>query len=144
MSTITIAELREGLEDSRRTVVDIRPLASYNGWRLDGEPRGGHIPGAVSFPATWLGTVDDAEIGRLLAEKRISPERDVVVYGDRSASAADFVAALARFGIDDARAYEDGLAAWAADPSLPLDRLPRYEALVHIPWLRAVLDGERP
>jgi molybdopterin synthase sulfurtransferase len=144
MSTITIAELREGLEDSRRTVVDIRPLASYNGWRLDGEPRGGHIPGAVSFPATWLGTVDDAEIGRLLAEKRISPERDVVVYGDRSASAADFVAALARFGIDDARAYEDGLAAWAADPSLPLEQLPRYEALVHIPWLRAVLDGERP
>jgi molybdopterin synthase sulfurtransferase len=144
MSTITTNELRDGLDDLRRTVVDIRPLAAYNGWRLDGEPRGGHIPGAVSFPATWLGAVDDAEIARLLSEKGISPERDVVVYGDRSTSAADFVAALGRFGVSDARAYEDGAAAWAADASLPLDRLPRYEALVHIPWLRAVLDGERP
>jgi 3-mercaptopyruvate sulfurtransferase SseA len=144
MSTITTRELRDGLDGSRRTIVDIRPLAAYNGWRLDGEPRGGHIPGAVSFPSTWLGTVDDAEIARLLAEKQIAPERDVVVYGDRSANAVDFVAALARFGISDARAYEDGAAAWAADPSLPLDRLPRYESLVHIPWLRAVLDGERP
>ena len=52
MSTITTTELSEGLDDPRRTVVDIRPLASYNGWRRNGEARGGHVPGAVpSRPA---------------------------------------------------------------------------------------------
>ena len=54
MSTITTTELSEGLDDPRRTVVDIRPLASYNGWRRNGEARGGHIRGAVaSRPPGW-------------------------------------------------------------------------------------------
>ena len=144
MSTVTTAELREGLDDPQRTVVDIRPLASYNGWRRNGEARGGHIPGAVAFPAAWLRTVDEVEVRRLLAEKGITADRDVVVYGDDADDAAEFVAALAALGIDGARAYEGGATAWAADPTLPLDRLPRYEALVHIPWLRDVLDGKRP
>ena len=82
MSTVTTAELREGLDDPQRTVVDIRPLASYNGWRRNGEARGGHIRGAVAFPAAWLRTVDEVEVRRLLAEKGITADRDVVVYGD--------------------------------------------------------------
>ncbi len=144
MSTITTTELDEGLDDPRRTVVDIRPLASYNGWRRNGEARGGHIRGAVAFPAAWLGTVDEAEVRRLLAEKGITADRDVVVYGDGPDDAAEFVAALGGLGIEGARAYDGGATAWAADPALPLERLPNYEALVHIPWLRDVLDGKRP
>ena len=136
--------MSEGLDDPRRTVVDIRPLASYNGWRRNGEARGGHIRGAVAFPAAWLRTVDEAEVRRLLAEKGITADRDVVVYGDDADDAAEFVAALAALGIEGARAYEGGATAWAADPSLPLERLPNYEKLVHIPWLRDVLDGKRP
>jgi thiosulfate/3-mercaptopyruvate sulfurtransferase len=144
MSTITTAELREGLDDPGRTVVDIRPLASYNGWRRNGEARGGHIPGAVAFPIGWLRIVDEAEIRRLLDEKAITVDRDVVVYGDGLDDAAEFVAALAGLGIPGARTYGEGATVWAADPSLPLDRLPNYEKLVHIPWLRDVLDGETP
>jgi thiosulfate/3-mercaptopyruvate sulfurtransferase len=144
MSTITTTDLNEGLDDPRRTVVDIRPLASYNGWRLNGEARGGHIPGAVAFPATWLRSVDEAEVRRLLAEKGIAADRDVVVYGGDGDDATEFVRALTALGIEGARAYGGGATAWAADPSLPLERLPKYEALVHIPWLRDVLDGKRP
>jgi thiosulfate/3-mercaptopyruvate sulfurtransferase len=144
MSTITTTELNEGLDDPRRTVVDIRPLASYNGWRRNGEARGGHIPGAVAFPAGWLSIVDEAEIRRLLDEKGITADRDVVVYGDGPDDAADFVASLADLGIPGARAYGDGATAWAGDPTLPLDRLPNYDKLVDIPWLRDVLDGETP
>jgi len=144
MSTITTAELREGLDDPRRTVVDIRPLASYNGWSRNGEARGGHIRGAVAFPAGWLRIVDEVEIRRLLDEKGITADRDVIVYGDDGEDASAFVEALADLGVPGARAYEDGASAWAADSSLPLDRLPNYEALVHIPWLRDVLDGVTP
>ena len=51
---ITTAELRDRLADPGLTVVDVRPIAAYNGWRLGAETRGGHIPGARAFPIAWL------------------------------------------------------------------------------------------
>ena len=110
----------------------------------NGEPRGGHIPGAVAFPAAWLTTVDEAEIGRLLETKGITADREIVVYGDGPADTVAFADALRARGIETASAHIAGAAAWAGDETLPLERLPRYEALVHIPWLRDVLGGRRP
>jgi 3-mercaptopyruvate sulfurtransferase SseA len=144
MDSISMDELRARLDDPSRTIVDIRPLAAYNGWRRAGESRGGHIPGAVAFPAAWLATVDAAEIERLLEAKRISSDREVVVYGDGPVDAAEFVAALQALGIPDARPLAEGAGGWGDDPSLPLERLPNYDKLVTIDWLRDVLDGRRP
>ena len=70
-STISTAELRGRLADPDLTIVDVRPLPAYNGWRPNGEARGGHIPGAVAFPSAWLASVDDAEVVRLLHSKDI-------------------------------------------------------------------------
>ena len=64
--TISTAELGDRLSDPGLTIVDARPLTGYNGWRLAGEGRGGHIPGAVSFPSAWLTSVDAPEIRRIL------------------------------------------------------------------------------
>ena len=144
MTTISADELRDRLADPNLTIVDIRPLAAFNGWRLGGEPRGGHIPGAVAFPAAWLGTVDDAEVQRLLGAKGISSDRDVVVYGDGPDDAARFAAALTDLGVEGVVVFAAGFPAWAADASLRIDRLPKYESLVHIPWLRDVLAGRSP
>src|SRR3954463_8597802 len=80
--TITARELRGSLRDPAVAIVDVRPLAAFNGWRLTGGPRGGHIPGAVAFPAAWLSSVDEPEVRRLLASKGIAPDRSIVVYGD--------------------------------------------------------------
>ncbi len=142
-STISTHELRTRLHDPELTIVDTRPLAAFNGWRLDGEPRGGHIPGAVAFPSAWLHSVDLPEIERLLAAKRISADRDVVVYGD-GLEAAAFAARLHSLGLRNVRVYETGFAAWASEAQLSVSRLPNYEKLVHIDWLRQVLKGERP
>jgi 3-mercaptopyruvate sulfurtransferase SseA len=57
---ISTVELRQRLTDPELTIVDVRPLTAYNGWRAIGESRGGHIPGAVAFPSRWLSSVDDA------------------------------------------------------------------------------------
>src|SRR5687768_15702990 len=73
--------LRDLLDDPTTVVVDVRPLAAFNGWRLDGEPRGGHIPGATSFPAAWLLSIDEAEVSHLLRDKGILGASTVVVYG---------------------------------------------------------------
>jgi thiosulfate/3-mercaptopyruvate sulfurtransferase len=142
--TISTTELRGRLGDPDLTIIDTRPLTAYNGWRLDGEPRGGHVPGAVAFPSAWLTSVDEPEIRRILDEKGVVARRDVVVYGARGDDAEAVAAALATLGIDNVRVYADGFPTWAADADLPVDRLPKYDRLVHIDWLRDVLAGERP
>ena len=60
--TIRVNALRDRLGDPSLTVVDVRPLTAYNGWRLGTESRGGHVPGATAFPVEWLRTVDEPEI----------------------------------------------------------------------------------
>ncbi len=140
--TISTSELFERLADPDLTIVDVRPLAAYNGWRLNAEPRGGHIPGAVAFPSAWLRSVDEPEIERLLHAKGVVPGRSVVVYGD-GLDAAAFAAKLDTLGIEGAQVYDPGWAGWAADERLPIERLANFERLVHIDWLRQVIDGER-
>jgi len=141
---ISTAELRDRLGDPDLTVVDVRPMAAYNGWRLRGEARGGHIPAAVAFPSAWLESVDEQEIQRLLKAKGITPDRDVVIYGNGAGDVAALATRLVDDGHERVRVYEPGWSEWAADEAVPLDRLPNYDKLVHVDWLRRLLDGESP
>jgi molybdopterin synthase sulfurtransferase len=143
-ATIAIDTLRARLGDPALTVIDVRPLAAYNGWRLGTEERGGHVPGATAFPLEWLRTVDEPEILKLLDRKGVTASREIVVYGSELDDAAVFVAKLASLGIDGARVLEGGFEAWSADPSTEVDRLVNYDKLVTIEWLRRQLAGEEP
>jgi molybdopterin synthase sulfurtransferase len=143
-ATVSTAALSERLGDPSLVVVDVRPMAAYNGWQLQGEARGGHIPGAAAFPRTWLSSLADAEVARILGEKGVTPNRTIVLYGDGANDASDLVPALARLGYEDIRVYEAGFSAWAADESLPIARLHSYEKLVHPAWLRQLTEGEQP
>ena len=142
--SISTLDLRDLLADPATTIVDVRPLAAYNGWRLDGEARGGHIPGAVSFPSAWLTSVDGPEIQRILGEKGVLGSDRVVVYGAGTDDADAVASSLGELGVGNVRVYGEGFPAWAADPELPVERLAKHDRLVHIDWLRAVLAGERP
>jgi thiosulfate/3-mercaptopyruvate sulfurtransferase len=143
-STIDTDALRSVLGDPGTVIVDVRPLAAYNGWRLDGEVRGGHIPGAVAFPAPWLTSIDEVEVAHLLREKGLLDARSVVVYGSLEADARALTTALRALGQRDARVYEHGWARWSADDSLPVERLADHSSLVHTRWLRDLIDGGRP
>ena len=144
MSTITTAELRDRLDDATLAIVDVRPLAAYNGWSLRGEARGGHVPGARAFPSAWLRSVDEPEVARILEEKGVVPGRSVALVGYSADDVAAVQDRLRDLGIDDVRSLEGGAQAWAADPSLPLERLPNYDRLVTIDWLKDVLGGGKP
>jgi molybdopterin synthase sulfurtransferase len=141
---IALSELRQRLTDPRLTIVDVRALPAYNGWRLRGAARGGHIPGAVAFPIAWLQSVDAPEVERLLRSKGILAAREVVLYGDGAEDALPLSSRLAELGQAGVRIYEGGWAEWAADESLPVERLTNYDKLVHADWLRELLAGGRP
>ena len=143
-ATISADELRLRLDDPGLTIVDVRPLPAYNGWRTNGEARGGHIPGAVAFPSAWLSSVDAVEVERLLHSKDIVPSREVVLYGDVAEDVSAVRARLTELGHAGVRIYEGGWPEWSADDTLPVERLPNYDKLVHTEWLRQVLEGGRP
>ena len=143
-STISSTELRGRLGDPTLTIIDVRPLIAYNGWRTNGEARGGHIPGAVAFPIAWLDSVDEVEIKRLFDSKGIVAGREIVIYGNDADDARALAIKLETLGIEGARVHEGGASAWTADERLPLDRLANYDKLVHIAWLRDVLAGKTP
>jgi 3-mercaptopyruvate sulfurtransferase SseA len=142
--SIDAAELLQRLGDPGVVVVDIRPIAAYNGWRLRGEARGGHVPGAVAFPASWFGVEDEAELHRQLITKGIAADSSVLLYGYGSEESAAVRTKLGHLGIQDVRVYEPGWSEWAADGALPVERLLHYDKLVHPEWLRELLDGGHP
>jgi molybdopterin synthase sulfurtransferase len=144
VATVSTDELRGRLNDPDLTIVDVRPLFAYNGWRVKGEARGGHVPRAVAFPSAWLESLDHSEIERLLRSKDIVPGREIVLYGTGDDDVSAVKTKLTELGLTDVRTYEHGWAEWAADETLPVERLPKYDKLVHTDWLRRLLDGERP
>jgi molybdopterin synthase sulfurtransferase len=142
--TISTTELAQLLGNSNLVVVDVRPLAAYNGWQLQGEARGGHIRGAVACPLSWLEKVEMADLGPLLAAKGISPDRTIVVYGYSPDDSAVMVRQLTELGYEEARTYQAGLLRWAADERLPMARLTHYEKLVHPEWVHRLINGQQP
>jgi thiosulfate/3-mercaptopyruvate sulfurtransferase len=140
--TVTTAELRLRLTDETVAVVDTRPQFAFNGWQTRGEARGGHIPGAASFPAAWLDRLDADEARLLLGSNEITPEREVVLYG--AGDPSELRKRFAALGYERVVGYPAGWAEWAADPALPAQRLANFDKLVHPEWLRRALAGGRP
>jgi 3-mercaptopyruvate sulfurtransferase SseA len=138
---ITTRELLDLVTEGRSHIVDCRTVDAYNGWRLRGEARGGHIPGARSLPRKWSSYLDWVEIVR---SKGITPDRPLVVYGHDTAETDAVAAMFSRAGFDDVRAYHHFVDEWAANPELPIDRLPRYRHLVPAEWVDRVLAGGHP
>lgn len=143
-ATVSTTELRRLLGAPATTIVDLRPLPAYNGWRTSDGVRGGHIPGAVALPAAWLEAADDAELDHLLQSKGITRDEAVVLYDADGSGVSAVQSRLAAIGYADVSVYGPGWREWAADEALPIEQLANYERLVHPAWLREVLDGGRP
>jgi len=122
-------------------IIDVRPIAAYNGWTLQGEQRGGHIPGAKSIPLQWTQYMDWVEV---LEEKNISREKPVVVYGYDSDDSLQMAQKLDELDFQEVMTYNNFVDGWAANSDLPLDNLPRYQHLVYPQWVKQLIGGRQP
>lgn len=133
-------QLRESLQDRSKSLIDIRPIAAYNGWALRGEARGGHIRGARTFPLEWT---DFEEWPDLLRDKGIRSDKPVIVYGYDPEEAERMADKLAHAGYTEIGIFY-GFIDWSEDKSLPMDHLPGYRQLVYPEWVESLINGSTP
>ncbi|MEX0647510.1 MAG: rhodanese-like domain-containing protein [Balneolaceae bacterium] len=137
---LSTADLITCRADTKYKIIDIRPIEAYNGWKLNGEERGGHIPGAKSIPLKWTRYMDWVEV---LDEKKIRDSKPVILYGYHAEETDQMAQHLYKLGYDEIFVYNHFME-WAANSSHPLERLPRYSKLVYPEWVKKVIDGEKP
>jgi len=130
ISTNALSELL-GNPDLR--LIDVRPVDAYNGWRLQNEPRGGHIKGARSLPFKWADYIDWIEIVR---SKDIMHTHSLIIYGYNEVETARIANLFVRLGYPDVRVYSSFVDEWTANESLPMDSLTNFRQLVSAKWLR--------
>ena len=135
---IPTRELRQRLADPAIGIVDVRPVDAWNGWRLRGEARGGHLPGARSLPRAWSEWLEWTEVVRAKGLRREDP---LVLYGYDPDEAETVAERFRREGFRLVEIYDGFVDEWSADETLPLERLPRHEQLVPPSWLADRLAG---
>ena len=139
LRAVSMRDMAGRLNRPNCAIVDVRPMAAYNGWTLRQEARGGHIPGAKPFPLSWFDTIGEADLSRSLENKGILKCEDVLLYGYDWKEAEAAAEALSNLGFDSLCVFNDGFPAWAADLSRPINQLPRYRQLVHAGWLSQLI-----
>jgi 3-mercaptopyruvate sulfurtransferase SseA len=125
-------------------VLDVRADEDYMGWRLRGEPRGGHVPHAVHVPVEWLlAAGSPGKVRELLVKRGIEPSHHVTIAGwARDPRTADVAGTLRRAGYPHVSVLEGGMEKWLADASKPLEKLPGHRMLVPARWLMAAQAGQ--
>jgi thiosulfate/3-mercaptopyruvate sulfurtransferase len=122
MPVLTIDEAA-ALPSSGGVLLDARAGERYRGEVEPIDPRAGHVPGAVSAPATANLATDGTflrmpELVDRFVALGVGPRAKVGVYCGSGVTAAHEVAALAAAGIE-AALWPGSWSQWAADPSRP-------------------------
>lgn len=138
---ISTKELISVLGDKKYQILDIRPVDAYNGWKLNGEKRGGHIREARSLPLKWSDYIDWIEI---VKSKGITPQHSIILYGYHVDECTKVAALFEKAGNNNVFIYENFSDEWSSNPDLPMDKLKRYQKLVHSKWVYKLISGKKP
>lgn len=122
--------------------VDSREPDAFNGWVLNEEQRGGHIPKATNLAASWV-TRKLERTADATRAKHLEKADMIVVYGENTTQAQIVADWLVSQGLtsDKIGIYADGYAAWAKT-DLPVVRLPHYEHIVPASWLHQKIESK--
>lgn len=145
----TKEHIRNNLRSSNFAIVDARADEEYIGWQRYNEPRGGHIPGAVQIPYEWYfkedKTVQSYAVLKTMFESRgVTQDKEVTAYCTVGIRSGFTYFVLRLLGYSRASNYDASIVEWAADPSLPMAKMPNYQALVYPRWVRDLIEGKNP
>lgn len=138
---IPTSEVLNLLKDSNTKIIDIRPVDAYNGWKLNGEIRGGHIRGARSIPHKWIKYMDWIEVVR---SKNIVSSNKLIIYGYTEENILDVARNFKKAGYGDIYLYSKFVKEWTAIQDLPMESLARYQNLVYPEWVKTVINNGTP
>jgi 3-mercaptopyruvate sulfurtransferase SseA len=141
VNDISKQELEKIIDNESFRICDVRPVDAYNGWALEGEPRGGHIRGAKTLPVGWT---DEEDWDEIVKARGILPNHQIVVYGYTRDDEREVAEKFVRSGYKEVNVYTGFVDEWSATESLPMERMVRFEKLVYPRWVRQLGAGERP
>ncbi|WP_352420246.1 rhodanese-like domain-containing protein [Proteiniborus sp.] len=145
IQSISTEDLKEKLNDNSWVIVDTRINDAYNGWKLEGVKRGGHIEGAVDFSANWLSTEvenKDAILSEAINAKGIDPSKNIVLYDANGEDALKVAEYLKDKGYENL--YNYNVKEWTEDESLPMEIYENYKLIVPASIVKDILDGKTP
>ena len=140
LKEISTKELALLAGNSKATIIDTRPIDAYNGWKLNGEIRRGHIKGAKSLPFSWTNYMDWIDVVR---SKEINKDNSIIIYGYTHEEIKKVAGLFNKIGYENVFIYNHFMTEWLEAQKLPLDYLKRYDRLVHPQWLKGLIDGKQ-
>lgn len=146
---MTTDRIKERRNDPDFIIIDSRTDEEFNGWQLYGEARGGHIPGAVQIPYAWFFNedktiLDKKQLKALFKEKGITKKMEVTSYCTVGIRSGFVYFILRQMGYKECSNYDGSIKEWAADGSLPMEKLENFKKLVHPAWVQQVIDYHAP
>lgn len=145
IKTISTQDLQGDIGKSDWVIVDTRLNDDFNGWKMDGVTRGGHIKGAIDFSANWL-KVDakdkDKTLQAVLKTKGITADKNVVLYDANGKDAQAVADYLIKNGIKHIYKYD--VKQWSSDEKLPMEAYANYQKLVPASWVHDLVSGKSP
>ncbi len=124
-TNIDTKELSEKLEKVK--LIDVRSKKEFDGATDYGEPRGGHIPGAINIEFKEFlnedGTLKKpSEIKSILDKNVIKKDDEIVTYCTGGIRSAHMQIVLDMMGYNDAKNYDQSFNAWAGDKNLEVKK----------------------
>lgn len=138
---VTSSELLSLLEDNKTTIIDVRSINAYNGWREKAESRGGHILGSKSLPLKWCNYIDWIEIVR---SKNILPQHNLIIYSYNLEDSLKVAKSFKKAGYSNISIYNKFIDEWCTNNNYPLSILKRYRNLVSAEWVNKLISGKKP
>ncbi len=146
----TADSISSRLGNSDFAVIDSRTDEEYNGWQLYGEARGGHITGAVQIPYKWFYASDNGtvlgyeDLLALFTSRGITSDQEVTSYCTAGIRSGFVYFALRLLGYQNCSNYANSMFEWAADASLPMEKMENHQALVYPAWVDKLINDENP
>ncbi len=121
-------EVAAALDDPGVVVLDVRAVEEYRGEReMQGNPRLGRLPGVAYVEWTSLleekeRYKDPEEMRAILAAAGVAPEKEVIIYCQRSHRATNTYTALKHLGYASVRVYIGSFYEWSRRTDLPVEQ----------------------